>query len=197
MTEIEEKDYYNNISNYIDKITIVLDVDSTLLHTTLYPITNKNSDGEFLAKGIIYYVYLRPGMQEFLRDIFATYKHIGLWSFGSKEYINAVLEFINLPRPFDFIFAADTPPGELFYKNCKTLTSIDDYFDRISFIVEDKFENCVFNVDRAIIVPPFYANIENDYDFTDTSFYLEKKILNWFSKIYNHKGFHCYDKIDV
>jgi RNA polymerase II subunit A small phosphatase-like protein len=67
------------------KILLILDLDETLIHATAERIRD---DVDFQVFG--YYIYLRPGLAEFLAQC-ATHFTLAVWSSASDDYVQAVV----------------------------------------------------------------------------------------------------------
>ncbi len=68
------------------KLTVVLDVDETLLHASDVELKR---EPDFMIYG--YYVYLRPHLREFLDYCTSCYQ-TAIWSSGGESYVNSVVE---------------------------------------------------------------------------------------------------------
>jgi RNA polymerase II subunit A small phosphatase-like protein len=68
-----------------EKILLILDLDETLLHATAERIRD-----DFDFQVFQYYVYLRPGLVEFLTQCAARFT-LAVWSSASDDYVQAVV----------------------------------------------------------------------------------------------------------
>lgn len=73
--------------------TLVLDLDETLLFSTLEPVFENSVC--LSANGQEFYTALRPGLVPFLREMAKCY-HCYIWSTGQAEYLAAVWEYIGV-----------------------------------------------------------------------------------------------------
>lgn len=106
--------------------TIVLDIDSTILHTfTKYSkYENLDLDSDKLESGVgleiesrihvfaindkKYWSVLRPGAREFLLECYSIFKHVIFWTAGTKPYAKEITRLLHLygPHP-DHVFSRD------------------------------------------------------------------------------------------
>jgi TFIIF-interacting CTD phosphatase-like protein len=97
-------------------VNIILDLDETLIHTIVSdrPRSDleKKSDFKFQFQpaGAIYYVFKRPGLEEFLSQIFSKFRRVGVWTAADKQYAKKVVMNIMSARQIsnlDFVFSRD------------------------------------------------------------------------------------------
>ena len=69
---------------------IVLDLDNTLVFTSNV-WKNRCPHYTFKLSGIIYHIYLRPGIIDFLKYIF-TYYEVGVWTAATRDYASCILQ---------------------------------------------------------------------------------------------------------
>ncbi|OHT11012.1 CTD small phosphatase-like protein [Tritrichomonas foetus] len=69
--------------------TLILDLDETLIHSADYP--PHNSVQYFLSGEPSFYVYKRPGLDDFLRMITEKFD-VFIFTFGDREYAEPVLD---------------------------------------------------------------------------------------------------------
>jgi RNA polymerase II subunit A small phosphatase-like protein len=72
--------------NSDNKILLVLDLDETLIHSEKQPLYNKHD-----FKVYSYYVYLHPGLKEFLSEMSKIYS-LAVWSAGADIYVDRVVK---------------------------------------------------------------------------------------------------------
>jgi RNA polymerase II subunit A small phosphatase-like protein len=68
-----------------EKILLILDLDETLLHATAERIRD-----DFDFQVFQYYIYLRPGLAEFLAQCAAHFT-LAVWSSANDDYVQAVV----------------------------------------------------------------------------------------------------------
>jgi TFIIF-interacting CTD phosphatase-like protein len=97
-------------------VNIVLDLDETLIHTIVSdrprPDLERSADFKFRFsnQGPIYYVYKRPGLKQFLAEVFRRFKRIGVWTAADRQYAKAVIKNILTYQQImnlDFVFSRD------------------------------------------------------------------------------------------
>lgn len=147
---------------------LVLDWDRTLAHADEdSAIDGLPSDGYTAVYDK--YVFLRPGLGEFLAAAFADFDTVSLWTHASEEYIiemTAILERRGwVPRPFHRILhdghaMHDVPVSTRPYWNevgpawYKPLAPAGFSRHR-TIIVDDTEQNATFNPLNAITIPPY------------------------------------------
>jgi len=96
-------------------VNIVLDLDETLIHTIVCDRKRANlekaADFNFQLgqdKETTYYVFKRPGINEFLTTVFKDFKRIGIWTAADSMYakivIKNILNYQQIMR-LDFVFS--------------------------------------------------------------------------------------------
>lgn len=153
----------------IPLLNIVLDLDHTLVHVVEAPIINKstvctpikvnfqslssNQDQEM-------YVYLRPGIEEFLQFVTEHY-NVGIWSVGQPDYVATIAKLLKLGTQYRVNFIYNWTNCKR--KNFKISKPIQDspFKDEPSIIIEDTIDFCEPE-DKYIIVPRFKATDIND-----------------------------------
>ena len=143
------------------KLSLVLDLDQTVLHATKDPATERMIEGRAdihritfaeCGPGEVYYIKLRPGLERFLEAISRLYE-LHVYTMGTRSYAQAVV------RLFD-------PEGRLFYdrilsrdvagvdgdqrKNLRRIFPVDDSTVVIVDDRADVWDYC----DNLIPVPP-------------------------------------------
>ena len=97
-------------------VNLILDLDETLIHTivTYQPDPNleKKSDFNFRfsADGPIYYVFKRPGLDEFLNESFKRFSRVGIWTAADRHYAKMIIKkILNYQQimNLDFVFSRD------------------------------------------------------------------------------------------
>jgi TFIIF-interacting CTD phosphatase-like protein len=156
---------------------IVLDIDETLILSLLTPsdinsvdLTNPDNYNNlsliFIDKSPIY-VFLRPYCQSFLRFCFKYFDKVIVWSAGSSEYVNAVVNklFYGIGRPYrvyDRSFCENTITG---YTKplSKLIKEIPSLSLSNTIIVDDKISNFDKNPSNGILIPA-YSTVNNNDD---------------------------------
>lgn len=89
------------------KKNVIFDIDNTLVHTVfnttphnpkLYNILKHHKDDELT-------VFMRPGLDDFLDDVFSKY-NVSVWTAGNKVYADYICNLIMKDRKLDFIYSS-------------------------------------------------------------------------------------------
>ena len=140
-----EKDLQSRLLS-VKKLSLVLDLDQTVLHATKDLATESIVQGRSdihrvtfadCAPGEIYYIKLRPGLRTFL-EAMAPLFELHVYTMGSRSYARAVV------RLFD-------PEGALFYDR---ILSRDDVVDFDSFTSGEQRKNLkrIFPADDSTVL---------------------------------------------
>lgn len=156
-----------------DKVrSIVLDLDQTIISgeaVNEFDISNKDKMKLFRYSTMdnYYYIFERPGLQEFLTYLFKNFK-VSVWTAASKDYALFIIENIIIgnhkDRRLEWIFYSHhCGISQKCKKAIKDLTVLSDYFkiDEFksksgSFIFDDNEEVYEAQPDRCLIAKPFY-----------------------------------------
>lgn len=151
---------------------VVFDLDHTLVETRPLAECPTLTPSAVMWMGDVEYgVYVRPWVRELVRDCFLTFGRYGIWTHASHSYAQDVVACLRLPMSPEFVYAVDAPPpgvaphvaGDFPRDLAKPLEYIDMAHHCTALIVEDTVENCRYNMDRAVIVPRFYADDPSEY----------------------------------
>ena len=116
---------------------LVLDLDETLIHATRHKL-DIPEDFQFDQ----YYVYKRPYLEKFLKEIAFHFK-VGIWSSASDSYVNEIVKQI---KP-------DTVEFEIIWGRSKCSLKRDPTFDTLNFEKRlDKLKKKGFRLEQIIIV---------------------------------------------
>ena len=172
------------------KNNIILDIDETLVHSEIqsnnFIDTSKNIYNYIKLEllKMEYYVYLRPGLYQFLEYCFKNF-NVGFWTAGNTIYCNEVLKAILNPEQFELssiiisrknnhyidlkknIIYPNITNNENIIKPLEMLLN-DDNLSSIfnksnTFIVDDNPNILSINPNNSILVEPF--DIENNEDY--------------------------------
>lgn len=156
------------------KRLLILDLDETLIHSADHRLSNNTS-----VKVGYWYVYPRPGLVPFLRDISAHYK-LAVWSAAEESYVNTMIdEVIPDDIVFEFIWGRsrctrriDTETKVEYYeKNLKKVKKRNYSLDDI-IIVDDIPENASKNYSNLVAVKPYFGE-ESDNQLPKLFHYLK------------------------
>jgi len=169
-----------------DKLLLILDLDETLIHAT----STKLGD-DFAFQIYHYYVYIRPGLEEFIAFCAQRFQ-LAVWSSASDDYVAEVVKRI-IPKDVELAFVWGrtrctpllSPPIDEFgyyntdnpshYEYAKLLKKVRRLgFDTKRILIVDdtpeKVRNCYGN---AIYPQPFLGN-PNDNELMLLAQYLDK-----------------------
>ena len=146
------------------KALLVLDLDETLVHATETPL-------EFQSQHEVppYFLYLRPGLSEFLLVISGLFR-IAVWTSSSPAYARAVCPLV-FPEPqrLEFVWASDrcTPTRNFendSWCNAKPLKKLKRRgFDLARIlVVDDSPEKHTRNYGNLVQVAPFMGDPNDD-----------------------------------
>ena len=90
-----------------DKL-LVLDLDETLIHTRVpgeevYP----DRPADFWLDDGYYFVYRRPGVENFLSWCFDNFREVALWTAGTRNYAMEVLPHLCDVNDFSFVWVRE------------------------------------------------------------------------------------------
>lgn len=161
---------------------LILDLDETLVHT-FGPEDQFMNFIEFLSEdqkkrlysmkfpeGDILFGYIRPYAEDFLRVAFAEFESVGVWSAGTKYYVEKVVELIFKEQQPVFVLSRDqcnelkisdeTEPCR--YKPLDVIYHrYPDHNEKNTVIVDDRHDVCALNCMNNIRVPEFDLNSRN------------------------------------
>lgn len=172
MVKLDKDD--NKIKN------VFLDLDQTLLSAENYEYfvrdhpscrekyREKDKKGyfEYVEMDKDYVVYLRPGVQDFLDELFAKY-NVSVWTAASKNYATFIIEKIILipdkpERKLDYVFFAYHCDKSMEYTgNTKDLTmlweqyNMEGYDETNTVIIDDYLEVKDTQPKNCIHIKPF------------------------------------------
>ena len=156
------------------KKTLILDLDETLLHSTMFHI-DRSPDFELgLAQA-----YLRPGLKVFIRSVFEWFE-TGIWTAATREYtMDAIARFINDPGRLLFIWSreqcsmrTDKTTGEEYrIKDLSRVLALGHPVESI-IVVDDDIRSWGDYRDNVVLVGKYRGNSE-DCDLPLLLSYLE------------------------
>ena len=149
--------------NNTEKILLILDLDETLIHATE---TRLDIESDF--KYADYYVYKRPNLTTFLKEMGKHFK-LAIWSSADDKYVSDIVELI---KPADikleFIWARSRCTKKRDYEldryvQEKRLKKIKKQGFRLekSLIVDDSPEKTRDNFGNAIYVNPYEGDTKD------------------------------------
>lgn len=163
---------------------LVLDLDETLVHT----FEDMTSAGEFseliegdeekmanfysidFPAGETLFGYIRPYADYFLDVAFNEFESVGVWSAGSKFYVETIVKLVFKGRPLRFVMSREDC-NELRIKTeeipCryKPLANIykaqPDHTAANTLIVDDRHDVCSLNCINNVVIPEFHITAAN------------------------------------
>ena len=152
---------YNQINNNSNKKTLVLDLDETLVHSSITPFPNKNNiilRLNIAGNPYTIYVIKRPFVEEFL-EAMSKYYEIVVFTASISEYSKPLISIIDKNKVVKYILNREncTFMQGLFIKNLKLFNR--DLKDII--IVDNNPASYAFNKENGI---PILTWIDNPYD---------------------------------
>ena len=85
----------------MDKNLLILDLDETLLYGTERPL---DREPDLLASG--YFVYFRPGLENFIRHVASLYR-LAVWTSASRGYALEICSRIFADVQLEFMWASE------------------------------------------------------------------------------------------
>lgn len=197
---------------------IILDIDQTLIDSYDFNIYiellkegKKFNNPNFICKKENVVIWERKGLNLFLNYLDKNFKYIGIWTNGSKYWLNFIinnilLKYLKRDR-FILLFSINRSICKIVNVNnknhyniyIKDLNTVWYIFSKLkacisnknTLLIDDNFHNCNFNKNNSLPIRKF--DILNNYktDFNDTINLLEYlKKSNNFNKtlrdIYNN-----------
>jgi len=167
---------------------VILDLDETLI-SSLEPLVyekykNSLSGKEHFIYDNFYYIFPRPGLQEFLDFVFTNYNVI-IWTAASLDYALFIIQNFILIKPnrkIDYIFFNEhCRISQETYKNAKQLKQIWETFkldhcnENNTVIIDDR-EDLRLNQENNVIncVPYYVYDVSTNDDLKN----VEEKIKN-------------------
>lgn len=163
---------------------LVLDLDETLVHT----FEDMNSAGEFseliehdeakmanfysidFPGGDTMFGYIRPFADYFLDVAFNEFESVGVWSAGTKFYVEMIVKIVFKDRPLKFVMSR-SDCDELRVKTedipCRFKPLANIYKDHPghtpsnTLIVDDRRDVCALNCINNVVIPEFLINAAN------------------------------------
>ena len=141
----------------VPKPLLILDLDETLLHASEVQLAETE---DFRIDR--YWVYLRPGLDSFLRECQSWYR-MAIWSSAGDDYVGAMVQQAIAPIvPLEFVWARsrgtlrrDFTYDEYFYAKDLYKVKRKGYPLARVLIVDDSPRKVAKNYGNAIYVPPF------------------------------------------
>jgi len=144
---------------YKGKITIVLDLDETLIHTTVFPQANQSLAIDSGGKDSIpFFVSLRPNVKELITELGHLYE-IVIFSSAPKHYVDQIVKEIDPNHCIQHV---------LYKESCitiggclvKDLSKLNRELSRI-IIIDDSSISFMLQPYNAIQIPPWNGD-DND-----------------------------------
>lgn len=158
-----------------DRLLLVLDLDETLVYATEVPLAAE-ADYEVPP----YFIYLRPGVREFVRSVSSLFR-LAVWTSSSPAYARAICPLVfDQPEFLEFVWASDrcTPTRHFetdSWCNAKPLRKLKRRGFELSrvLVVDDSPEKHTRNYGNLVAISPFTGD-PNDDELVHLSKYLEQ-----------------------
>lgn len=176
-------------------INVILDLDNTLIYSISCDKLPKKStylhSMKFHKMDDDYYVFERPGLQDFLDWLFKNY-NVSIWSAASPDYVDFIVKNIveKNGRQVEYVLNSDNCEkcqkifGDKHIKNLKMLWDIHDlrgYGPYNTLIIDDLKMVCKVQPNNSIQIKSFNTNKKQSTK--DTELKIIKKKLD---KVYSH-----------
>jgi len=152
---------------------IILDLDETLIHSTLRRIKDPDFKIIFPAtqshRATTYYVKKRPGLDKFLRYIFKNFKTVSVWTAATRDYAEQVIANIFTKKQraqLKYFHSREhtqegIKPLKLIFNdnNAKNLKIQPNN----TIIIDDKKEVVYHNPGNGIIIPAWLGKKPDNY----------------------------------
>jgi len=79
---------------------LVLDLDETLIHTVEPSDKSQTLWEPFCRTSEGYKVHIRPGLHDFLEGVLTRFEAVGIWTAGTQDYAEEILDLIISPNQF-------------------------------------------------------------------------------------------------
>jgi len=161
---------------------VVLDIDSTLMDSTSRRIPKRKSDSIYFG----YYSYKRPFLTEFILECFRTFKHVAIWTAGTKDWADNFLNNVIGMKRSDFLFVWDvsqcSTTKDLYYcKPLRKIWSVTKYKgmfnSKNTLILDDRLANGMFNRNNFILIPPY--TLKDPIDNTLAQLIVYLRLYDW------------------
>jgi hypothetical protein len=145
--------------NENNDIIVVLDLDNTLIHSVTKDVAECiHKPADLIFSDI--YVYFRPYLAAFLNELKSKFNRIGIWSFGTDDYVNKIASVLGIE--FEFIYSINNPPPGKQPNDfsCKELIYIEqNHMCNAAFMIDDRPINGSKNIEKFINIRPFYIHM--------------------------------------
>jgi len=164
---------------------LVLDLDSTLIHSTIdsneIPNLKPYSDPDnIILRSRIYkfnmtdeksrrnpistvWGIFRPGVFEFLTFASKYFAKIHVWSAGKKKYVHSICEILFPDKKPHIIFTYDDCifKGDNIYKPLSKLWDlVPDAKPENTIVIDDRVDTFSLNIDNGILIPAYEPEIK-------------------------------------
>lgn len=163
-------------------INVILDLDNTLIYSISCNKLPKNKSShlhsmKFHKMDNDYYVFERPGLQDFLDWLFKNY-NVSVWSAASPDYVEFIVKNIveNNKRKLEYVLNSDNCEkcqkifGDKHIKNLKMLWDIHDlkgYGPYNTLIIDDLKMVCKVQPENSIQIKSFNTNHKKSIQDTE------------------------------
>lgn len=172
------------------KKTVVLDIDRTLVHSVPKYIAKDEWKDTFEWFDIITHIsFIRPHVRDFIEFLFNDGYNVGIFTAGSREYAEEVVEELFKERKPLFIFS-NNEYDEAFdlYGKMKPIEYIMEKYPGECILIDDSNSVYKDNMERCYRIKPFFvcfddipnynAGCEKDTQFIDC--------MNWMKEYFRN-----------
>lgn len=179
-------------STKLKNINVVLDLDNTLIYSIPCDKLPKNTNSylhsmKFYKMDDDYYVFERPGLQEFLDWLYKNY-NISVWSAASPDYVDFIVKNIieKNGRKVDYVLNSDNCEncqkifGEKHIKNLNMLWKVHKlkgFAPHNTLIIDDLKMVCKVQPNNSIQIKSFNTNRKESIKDTELK-RIKKKLEN-------------------
>lgn len=156
----------NKQLNKSKKMILILDLDQTIIHTTLYQI---DCDFIFSLGSAVFYVKMRPYLNTFLKRISKLFE-IHIYTMGTREYAVEICKFIDPDKAYF---------GDRIVSRSENLNEMKKSIERITcisknvIILDDRADVWNYNKNLLLIRPFWYRNKIDINDPSKTPVYVD------------------------
>lgn len=156
------------------QIPICLDLDNTLISSVTEPLSKSDAERcmelDMCPMDDDYYIYARPGLQEFLDELFSEFK-VSVFTAASKNYAAHIIDNFILTKPnrnLQYVFFVNhcNDSKTKFKGNNKHMSMLWHYYDlgedyKKCILVDDLVDWSKGQEDSVINIKPFEVTDEN------------------------------------
>jgi hypothetical protein len=149
---------------------LILDLDETLVHSdemTAEDIERMGREPDYRLDDMV--GYYRPYLKQFLKYAFGAFKSVGVWTAGSPDYAESIVDLVftqqGFPQPAFVLTSEDCVPrmenigwhrySKLKYKPLCKVWQMPGYSECNTVILDDRTDTAFQNTQNLILIPAF------------------------------------------